>query len=602
VRQPRPRLLCAVGQHRPPTAGASACTACAAGYFVSTAGATACVACPVGSACPTAIASTQCTSGYFSGSIGRTACTKSPQGHYVATAGASASTPCPNGTYNANEGATGLAFCVGCTAGQLCPAGSAAPNACGAGTYAQNGVCISCTQGSYCPAGASTPTPCSAGTYTTRTNAAQQSDCTDASAGYYVSTQGSSTQTACIAGTYQDQTGKTACKTCNAGGSCASSALTTFTLCPAGSYSGAGAISCTPVDTGFYSGNGDTVQSVCPAGSACPNGVRKACAPGTYSPNPYATACLSAPAGTYVDVAAAQSYTLCPASTYNPDTGATSITACLACGTDYTCPAGSVARNNNPTCAAGSYILNGACVACSAGQFCPLGSIGPKSCPPGTFSAAGSASACTNAPAGSFVSGTGQQQSTLCAAGTYSPQAGASACAACTPGTFGGVITGRSAPCPACAANSYCETPAKQTACPANTNSSAGASSQLGCWCQNGFACKYTKKISATVTLNVSLADWDANRNNVKTAFIAAVAAGAGVDPTKIFIGSVVNRTPPTGGRRLFSVEAPQRLRSTRELRDARPKEHIRVSFEVHGVDRRHDVRRGLARVLAGVF
>ena len=64
-------------------------------------------------------------------------------------------------------------------------------------------------------------------------------------------------------------------------------------------------------------------------------------------------------------------------------------------------------------------------------------------------------------------------------------------------------------------------------------------------------------------------------------------------------IGQAVQHVNPTGGRRLFSAKP---LRSTRELRDARPTERVRVRFEVHGVDRRHDVRRGLQRVLAGVF
>jgi hypothetical protein len=100
----------------------------------------------------------------------------------------------------------------------------------------------------------------------------------------------------------------------------------------------------------------------------------------------------------------------------------------------------------------------------------------------------------------------------------------------------------------------------------------------------------------------VSLSDWNTNFNGIKTAFIAAIAAGAGVPIAQISITNAQIHVNSPGGRRLFSVENTKALRSTRELRDAKPKDRVRVSFEVKGVDRRHDVRRGLSGVLAGVF
>jgi hypothetical protein len=493
----------------------------------------------------------------------------------------------------------------------VCPAGSAAIGACAAGTYSQSGVCLSCVAGSYCPSNVNAPTPCTKGTYTARKNAVQQADCTDAAPGSYVSTPGAVEPTACIPGTFQDQSAQTSCKTCPAGGYCPSGSLASFTNCPAGSVSSEGAAACTPVASGYYARSGDSLQSVCPSGSACPGGVLTPCAPGTYSPNQYATACTPAPAGSYVDVLSAQSYTLCPATTYNPVVGASTSAACLPCGPGYACPKGSVERNNNPSCAQGTYVSGGTCAACPAGAFCPAGALIPTSCAAGTFSAAANAAACTAASAGSFVGSSGQSTQSQCPIGTYSPSTGASACAACAAGTYDNVALGRTSPCGACPANSYCPTATSQLSCPANTVSPAGSATALRCQCNNGYACNYTKRIAATVTLNISLSDWNNNTNGVKTAFIAAIAAGAGVPIGQISItnakAKVVAPVVNGGGlRRMLSVGSSTRLRSTRELRDAarsqQRSERTRVSFEVHGVDRRHDVRRGLERVLAGVF
>jgi hypothetical protein len=63
----------------------------------------------------------------------------------------------------------------------------------------------------------------------------------------------------------------------------------------------------------------------------------------------------------------------------------------------------------------------------------------------------------------------------------------------------------------------------------------------LGCRCAAGYACTYAKRIVATLGINCSLADFNNNVNNVKTNFINAIAAAAGVTPDKVKIG---------GGRR----------------------------------------------------
>jgi hypothetical protein len=90
-----------------------------------------------------------------------------------------------------------------------------------------------------------------------------------------------------------------------------------------------------------------------------------------------------------------------------------------------------------------------------------------------------------------------------------------------------------------------------QRQCPANTQSQPGATSQLGCRCITGYACSYTKRISATVRLNASAADFNDDVGGIRTAFINAVAAAAGVPASQVTIGSVTQR----GSRRLLSSD-----------------------------------------------
>jgi hypothetical protein len=87
-------------------------------------------------------------------------------------------------------------------------------------------------------------------------------------------------------------------------------------------------------------------------------------------------------------------------------------------------------------------------------------------------------------------------------------------------------------------------------ACPANTNSSAGSASQLGCRCSASYACSYKKLITAVVTLNTTtVSDFNSNANGVRTRFIASVAAAAGVSTMQVTIVSVQMHL----GRRLLT-------------------------------------------------
>jgi hypothetical protein len=82
--------------------------------------------------------------------------------------------------------------------------------------------------------------------------------------------------------------------------------------------------------------------------------------------------------------------------------------------------------------------------------------------------------------------------------------------------------------------------------------SQISATSQLGCRCNAGYACTYTKRITATVTINGSMADFNANVGGIHTSFINAIAAAAGVQPSQV---SVIGVTPQPGGGRRSNVD-----------------------------------------------
>jgi hypothetical protein len=125
-------------------------------------------------------------------------------------------------------------------------------------------------------------------------------------------------------------------------------------------------------------------------------------------------------------------------------------------------------------------------------------------------------------------------------------------------------------------ANYYCKDSKSSAACPQHTTSAAGSSSLLHCQCVSGFRCAYTKKITAVVTLNTTLSNFQSDVGGVRTAFIAAVASAAGVTQSQVTINGVVQKA---GGRRLLSVSPYL----------------IDVRATVHGAER----LRGLANHLA---
>jgi hypothetical protein len=174
------------------------------------------------------------------------------------------------------------------------------------------------------------------------------------------------------------------------------------------------------------------------------------------------------------------------------------------------------------------------CLVCPAGSLCPGGS-NISQCGPGTFGASTglrSQGQCSACPRGSYC--TGGASVLPCPKGSYSIATGLDQASAC----------GR------CLAGFYCPNATVIVACPSNTNSPAGSSDLVSCTCNAGYKCTVTKVVHAEVTLPVSAAAFA----QLQTAYIAAVAAAAGVDISKLVIVSI---TPAAGGgRRLLSADA----------------------------------------------
>jgi len=116
---------------------------------------------------------------------------------------------------------------------------------------------------------------------------------------------------------------------------------------------------------------------------------------------------------------------------------------------------------------------------------------------------------------------------------------------------------GRTTNCPLCDANFYCRTSTSKDVCPLHTTSSAGSYSRVNCICDPGYQCTYYKEIQAIVTLNATLWEFQNDINGVRTAFIAAMAAAAGVQPSQVTINDVLTQSRR---RHLLGEEAARGL------------------------------------------
>ena len=409
--------------------------------------------------------------------------------------------------------------------------------------------------------------------------------------------------------------------------------------CSSGYKSNPGDQTCTACGLGYYSSPVSQTCTACPAGTKCdttttPSPVN--CGKGNYQGQPGQSVCLPCPLGYYCDSDTTITPTACPAGTYRIVTGAAGVLECTTCPTGNYCPINSTTPTN---CSAGTYqnilgaTISTQCLACPAGQYCGQATTTPTSCAAGSFRATPGASTqsdcadCTAGdyclsntvtptpcPAGSYRGTTGAQSVNDCSAcivGNYCPSpsvnpvncsAGThrdtisaglfSDCLTCTTGTYS-LDLARSSMCPPCAANSYCTNPTTIKSCPTHTSSAPGSYSLLNCRCDQGFRCAYSKKISAVVTLNSTVSNFNSNFGGVKDAFINAVASAAGVSASQVSIGNVA---PKTGGRRLLgegslidvhtSIEGAERLHKL----DMHLKKHSAFLHVDHVWEERHSV------------
>ena len=199
------------------------------------------------------------------------------------------------------------------------------------------------------------------------------------------------------------------------------------------------------------------------------------------------------------------------------------------------------------------------CPNCTSGYYSNAGDSACTTCGLGYYSPPVSPS-CTICPLGTMCNSTTTPAPIPCGLGAYQPATGASFCSTCP-------------------VNQYCPSTTTYApgSCPAHTASVAGSSSLLNCQCVPGFSCSYTKRITATVTLNTTLSSFNADLGGVQTAFKAAVAAAAGVVPSKVTINGVAQKA---GARRLLAY--------TPHLIDVRT--------TIHGAERLRNLEGHLAR------
>ena len=238
----------------------------------------------------------------------------------------------------------------------------------------------------------------------------------------------------------------------------------------------------------------------------------------------------------------------------------------IQCGTGLTTCAGCTAGSYGTIAAATS---SGICVLCQAGTYASsVVQTNCTNCTAGTYSTGvglTSASACQSCAAGTFSYAAGASMVCgVCPSNTYAPLSGASACLTCADGTQ----TLDHLACVACPKNTY--GPACGGTCPPNTttNGTTGAVSLLGCACQPGFVCIYSKRIRVVITVsNTTVA------NFTPDALIAAIATAAGVPTTSV---SVVSVSPHR--RALLGID-----RGRLHVQHPPPIDPSRLHFDVEG-------------------
>ena len=264
----------------------------------------------------------------------------------------------------------------------------------------------------------------------------------------------------------------------------------------------------------------------CTAGSFAHSAasVCTACSPGSWSPR------------------TAPDCTLCAAGTFSTAARATTIATCQQCAPGYYSV--SAGLTVCQPCDPGSYSTTPALVSQSQCTICPIGGI-----------CAGGASLayCVAGTVGYATGFSLQSQCSACTPGYYCP--GGAVITTCPLGSYSlGTSVPSAALCPKCPTNYYCTNTTTEIQCPVNTNSQVGSSDLASCVCNPGYRCEMVQVVHAEITLPINASQFA----ELQAAYIAAVAAAAGVDPSQVIIVSITD-APTSGARRSLDGSTPDR-------------------------------------------
>lgn len=460
------------------TDGASACTDCSQGahpittYSVTTASTSAddCLDCPSNTVINASVSGDEltdciCNAGYTGPNGG--ACSACLPGTFKDSIGSALCADCPPNTYSTSTAAQSQTTCASCGANSESPSGSdaAADCWCDAGYGGSAGVCSACPAGTFHPNAVPVAVcqPCPPNTFSTGTALT----CTGCHA-FSSSAEGSASRSACVCNAGFQRTGPAECQAC-APGSYAASANSSCVLCEAGSYAwqvnSTACESCPAHSSTATTGSTSQLQCVCAAGYAQTTTDAEiscaVCGPGTFS------------------VAGASSCSDCGPSTYQP---AAASTSCRACTANSSHTVSGASESTQCLCHAGFSLQNGECVPCAPGHFkSDAGNQACTACAAGSFAADHGAAACTTCPENTVQENTGQTACVACPGNSSSP-AGSSTTTDCKCNP--GFETINNVACALCKRGSYQSTHslAACALCPAgSTTSKKGATDPTEC-------------------------------------------------------------------------------------------------------------------------
>eukprot|EP00750_Incisomonas_marina_P016607 INCI19214.1.p1 GENE.INCI19214.1~~INCI19214.1.p1 ORF type:complete len:6126 (+),score=1170.25 INCI19214.1:309-18686(+) len=417
-----------------------------------------CTDCPVGHYCPEGSANPiEC----FAGSFANVTNTEGPGilGNFAAR-------------YDAID--EGISNCKLCPQGYECATATDEPVACLAGEYSGDGFsdCLPCQAGHFCLGATGVDwmvnnASCPAGLYCAEGHATvPESPADDCWLGHYCP-EGTEWPVECPVGTYMNETGASACHTCDAGHYCIEGQIfvNESTKCDRGYFCPAGSSGPEqePCPGGFWTGVAGTVSE-----AAC-----EACTEGFYCP-PASFVELDCPAGSYCPAESPEPLP-CPAGKFGDSENLAASGDCTACTPGYYCGAEGLLSPTGP-CDAGYYCdlshqfpdpVNGIC---PVGHHCEAGFHEPQPCANGTYSDVEGLEQCNVCPAGHYCDTTqvidvcplnyycpsGTMTAIQCPTGFYTQHTAATECEECPEGFFCEAVPSVNTSITVCPQGHYC--------------------------------------------------------------------------------------------------------------------------------------------------